>query len=222
MNIESRYGYIIEDLKIGFITALFEKNEEDALYWAYELYYSNLQYDILSLINDIYDLLYYDKYNDQYGIFLNSLCNEWEDTNRNKHTVLGSIIKNLIKLDISITDIVRIRQKNLNNPLVIRILNDNNDKQNTRENTHFEIMSDDELLELNKKYQENESNKKNMRRERNTPIYVCNLLGIKLKKDVLSRLEFMSYIDWCNLYSTFYIKQTVYLRRVSRRYNNCS
>jgi hypothetical protein len=250
----TKYGNSVEEVKTAFVTALFEKNETDALYWAYELYNSNLQYESFHLLNDIYYAFYFDKYADYFDEILQNMAVEWEDSGRTKHTVIGSIIKNLVHCDISLTDLVRASQ--IGSP-IIDVLVKNIDVVVVVENKSFHLMGEEELEKLNKKYKKTPKTPnapkapktpnapkianvtetapnpaeggapapamvkskiikiKTIRKTNNIPICVCEFLHIEPSPETM---EYMPYVQWCNIYEKQNIRQkvTIKLRRNRR------
>jgi len=108
------HGCDIEQVKACFISAILDKDEENALLWGYELYYSNLQFESFYILNELYQLFYVDKHHYYFNGYLQTLAKEWEASKRKNATILGSIIKNIVHLDISITDMVSNKNPNPN------------------------------------------------------------------------------------------------------------
>jgi hypothetical protein len=86
----------IDDFKVSFILSMLEQNEEDSLYWGYKIYLNDKYYDIFELINDMFVLFYEKSVLKEHGLALNEMVVIWEETDRTNHTILGSIIKNLV------------------------------------------------------------------------------------------------------------------------------
>ena len=204
------HNYDIDLVKTAFVSALFEKKHNDALYWGYELYYSDLTYETFYILNEIYTLFYAEKYADYFNLHLHRLAKEWEASNRTNHTILGSIIKNLSCLDISITDMVQ-QKKTL--PKTVNIVNHNNVYPIDFDKSHlagdldaFLVMTEEELTNL--------SHQRNIEipTTPQIPIYVCELLDISADAS-----NYISFPEWCNIYAKNSVSQTVILRINNRR-----
>lgn len=209
------HGYNVESVKTAFISAFIDKDEENSLFWGYELYYSNLKYEIFHLLNEIYNMFYVDKYSDYFNMHLQTLSKEWEQSKRKKHTILGSIIKNLVGLDISITDMVHSRKPILS---VIETVKYHNicssilDLTPITDINSLKIMTEEELVKLKKtlnKQPKNEKKKRVLPHELKIPMYVCEIFNINIDDS----LKYMPYIDWCNIHSKNSITQTIVLRK---------
>jgi len=218
------HGYDVEEVKTSFTNALLNKDESNAIYWGYELYYSDLKYEIFYLLNEIYKLFYVEKHSFYFNGYLQTLAKEWEMSKRKNHSILGSVIKNLVELDISITDMVfnmKLRPK-------IRIINYNksipddfNPIDYAGNCDSFKKMSDDELLSLKREFKRGEKNEKKKRAipvTLNIPIYVCQILDINISKN----FEYMPFVVWCNHNGKTSITQTVVLSRRCRRRRICN
>lgn len=208
----------IEKFKMAFVSSLINKEEENAIWWGYEIYYSGFQYDIFYLLNEIYNLFYIEKHADYFNGYLQTLAIEWEASNRENHTILGSIIKNLVSLDISITDMIRNKTPN---PNIISIINYNNMRNPdnfTKDPPNFKLMSLEEVVKLKQKIKSLEKNVTSKRKLPSNimiPTYVCKLLKLEINKEYLS--TYISFVDWCKIHERNSISQTVLLRRTRRR-----
>jgi len=218
---ETIHGYNIEQAKTAFVSALLSKDESNALYWGYEIYYSNLKFEIFYLLNEIYNLFYVEKHSLYFNGHLQTLAKEWEASKRKNHTILGSIIKNLVLLDISITDMVSNKNPCLNVCIIKhdKSLPEHIDPSDyAGEPASFKRMTDDELGLLKREFKKIEKNKNKIRAlptKMVLPIYVCEILDIVINIEN----EYMSFRDWCNIYSKTSITKTISLT-VRRRCRN--
>lgn len=208
----------IEKLKTAFVSSLINKDEESAIWWGYEIYYSGFQFEIFYLLNEIYNLFYIEKHADYFNGYLQTLAKEWEASNRKNHTILGSIIKNLVLLDISITDMIRNKTPN---PNIISIINYDNTwtPDNFKEDPkNFKLMSLEEVVKLKQKIKRAEKNGKSKRQFPSkimVPTYVCELFELEINPEDLSM--YIPFVDWCKIHEKNSISQTVLLRRPRRR-----
>jgi len=215
---ETIHGYSIEHAKTAFVNAILGKDEPGALYWGYELYYSELKFEIFYLLNEIYNLFYVEKHSFYFNGYLQTLAKEWEASKRKKHTILGSIIKNLVGLDISITDMVSKKTPSSNIHIIKHdnsLPDDFNSASYAGDPASFTQMTDDELVSLKREFKraEKNGNKKRVPPLRVTlPLYVCEILDITTYEEI----EYMPFGDWCNLYSKTSITQKAVLIRRRR------
>lgn len=101
----TRYLYVKDEVYHSLILSLFDKNEDESLFWSYELYFSGFQLDVFTLLNSIF-VMYYEEKNPKLGKYLNDLVIEWDDSNE-KHYILGKIIKIMLNHSISLTELMR-------------------------------------------------------------------------------------------------------------------
>ena len=219
-KITTLHGRNIEQVKACFISAVLDKDEENALLWGYELYYSELKYDVFYLLNEIYQLFYVDKHDKHFNGYLQTLAIEWEDSKRKNVTILGSMIKNLVKLDISITEMVNNKTPPSNN--IIKVLKwEWDEPENSgvssplspplvqrKEPSHFVKMTIEEIVRLKRKLKKLET--KPVPDKIKIPFYLCHLLEIDVDAKTFIYPPFK---DWCNIHTKTSAVKTVVLRR---------
>jgi len=91
----TRYLYEKEDVKISLLFSLLKKNEDEALFWAYELYYSGYIKELADLLVTIY----YDFYcslNYSFESYLHKKIKNILDEKRENDIIISTIISNLI------------------------------------------------------------------------------------------------------------------------------
>ena len=88
----TRYLYIKSDVYISLFLSMLEKNIDEALFWAYELYHSGFYYELLSFIEIVYKEYY--KLNKKLSSFIEKKINELRVFQK-KEWVLASIITNI-------------------------------------------------------------------------------------------------------------------------------
>jgi hypothetical protein len=89
----TRYLYIKEEVLISLTIAIIEKNREEALFWAYELYWSGFQEETFEFLMSCYWELF-ETLNPRLKTFLQSQFDSWKQ-DHNKHWTLGTIVRNL-------------------------------------------------------------------------------------------------------------------------------
>jgi hypothetical protein len=89
----TRYLYIKDEVRIALLISIL-KRSEDAIFWAYELYYSGFKTELFELLWKIY----YDFFatlNPAYEVYLSKKHKEWlNDTN--KEYIVSSIVQDLL------------------------------------------------------------------------------------------------------------------------------
>jgi hypothetical protein len=105
----TRYLYIKDEVSHSLILSLFDKHEDESLFWAYELYFSGFQLDVFTILNTLFEMYYHEK-NPELGTYLNSLIIEWDDFKEN-HDILGKIITIMLNHSISLTELLRSNPK---------------------------------------------------------------------------------------------------------------
>jgi hypothetical protein len=92
--IYTRYLYIYQEAKCSLLFAILDKNREEALFWAYEIYYSGFQVQLIQFIIKIYTD-FYSELNPKLGIFLEKKKDEWINSPHFDWTI-GTMIINMI------------------------------------------------------------------------------------------------------------------------------
>lgn len=214
------HGCDIEQTKARFMSAVLDKDEENALLWGYELYYSDLKFDAFYILNELYTLFYVDKHSYYFNGYLQILAKEWEATKRKNATILGTIIKNLVGLDISITDMVCNKTPN---PNIWKVLNYDLGFPDIEDYTQlagdpatFKRMTLEDLSKLKRKLKKLETRQKTravLSEKIKIPFYLCELFEIKVTADSFT---YISFEDWCNIHAKTSASRTVVLRRRKR------
>jgi len=100
----TRYLYSKNDVCNSLIWSMLDKEENESLFWAYELYFSGFEIEVFEILSNMY-VKYYEEINMNIGSYLNSLVTEWGD-NQEKHSILGTIVKMLCQCKISLTSVL--------------------------------------------------------------------------------------------------------------------
>jgi hypothetical protein len=89
----TRYLYIKEEVMISLVISILEKNREEALFWAYELYWSGFQEETFEFLMSFYGEMF-ESLNPRLKKFLQSQFDSWKQ-DQTKHYTLGTIVRNL-------------------------------------------------------------------------------------------------------------------------------
>jgi hypothetical protein len=95
----TRYLYIKQEVLASLAVSIIESNFEEALFWAYEIYYSGFQEDCLEFIPAIYREWFREK-NPKLGKFLLNQQKKWLSTKED--SVVGTMIRNLMNREFSV------------------------------------------------------------------------------------------------------------------------
>ena len=97
----TRYLYILDDVKTSLMLSILNRNRDEALFWAYELYYSGYINEVFELVTNIYNE-FYSTLNPNLGDFLIKL----KKIQTNSEYLIGTIIYNLIHRKYNISSFV--------------------------------------------------------------------------------------------------------------------
>ena len=89
----TRYLYIKEEVMISLVISILEKNREEALFWAYELYWSGFQEETFEYLMSFYGEIF-ESLNPRLKTFLKTQIDSWK-RDQTKHWTLGTIVRNL-------------------------------------------------------------------------------------------------------------------------------
>lgn len=123
----TRYLYFKAEVINTLEWSILDKQLEESLYWAYEMYFSGFKKEIFEFL-----LLFCSKYNSEiyphYYTCIEDLYRKW-DIKKDDY-LIGKIVKLLVSSKVSITNLLRLRQK-------VRIINE----ELIANVPHFEIPS---------------------------------------------------------------------------------
>lgn len=107
----TRYLYETTHVHRSLVWALLDRNRDEALFWAYELYFSGLQEDLFNFLWEAYQR-FYQEATPELGQTLGALYASLEDHDIQTHTdqeaiVLGAWIVHLLGARVSLTDWLR-------------------------------------------------------------------------------------------------------------------
>jgi hypothetical protein len=89
----TRYLYIKEEVMISLTVAIMEKNRDEALFWAYELYWSGFQEEIFEYLMSVFAEIF-EPLNPRLRCFLQTQVDSWKQ-DPTKHWTLGTMVRNL-------------------------------------------------------------------------------------------------------------------------------
>jgi hypothetical protein len=115
----TRYLYVIDDVKSSLVLALLEKQRDEALFWAYELYFSGLKDDVFCMLEQLVTMIY-APLNPYLPIFLQRKKQEWEKTKQ--YFILGTFIYNMVYRPYDISPFVKTFCKDME---LIQYINNN-------------------------------------------------------------------------------------------------
>jgi len=102
----TRYLYSKIEVKQSLLLALLEKKTDEALFWAYELYFSGFRDDVFEYVANIYETIYSFE-NPRLRESIQKLWDEWIlSPDENLHCHLGTIIMTLCYRKYQIHDFV--------------------------------------------------------------------------------------------------------------------
>jgi hypothetical protein len=140
----TRYLYSKEDVIHSLFIALLDKNCDEALFWAYELYYSGFQHETLDKLLNFYNEIY-EKYNSRmFTNFIMKQYNSWNTTNED--CIVGTIVWNLCYSNYDLSNFVELYFKynvihnkdNTKKTKRLRLIMSDKDIENYKTVEHFE------------------------------------------------------------------------------------
>lgn len=103
----TRYIYVIEDVKSSLLLSILDKKRDEAMYWAYELYFSGIMEETFTVLINIADTMCCDKCK----YFVMSQKELW-DNNKEMYWILGTIVWYLCESYYDATSFVKEYCKN--------------------------------------------------------------------------------------------------------------
>ena len=145
----TRYLYEKEEVELALTFALLNKKEEEALFWAYELYYSGFQTDLIQLLWDIY-YQFYASMNPAFYVYLLKKTTHIEEFEKDSR-ILGCIINNLLTRPFNL-DTFTLRQMYVDkNDIIENIFKGTTDKGTTDKGINFELLKLFDFTQTDKK-----------------------------------------------------------------------
>ena len=100
----TRYLYIIDDVKSSLVIAILDRKLDEALFWAYELYFSGFKEDVFCILEQMLDMMYIPL-NPTLGPFLAKKKQEWDDTGA--YCIVGTFIYNMVYRSYDVSQFVK-------------------------------------------------------------------------------------------------------------------
>lgn len=101
----TRYLYFKEEVINSLILSIFDKEKDESMFWAYELYFSGFQYKVFEVLDLLYERCF-KEINPNIGLYMNHLIKKWDDNQENNY-ILGDIVNILLNHKMSLTEIMR-------------------------------------------------------------------------------------------------------------------
>jgi len=105
----TRYLYSKEDVTHSLFISILNKNKDEALFWAYELYYSGFELDAMNFVLHIFNHIYEKYCPAHFTQFMNNQYHTWYENYEKSvvnDTVLGTMIWNLFQYDYDLTQFI--------------------------------------------------------------------------------------------------------------------
>lgn len=100
----TRYLYSKTEVYQSLLLSLLEHKPKEALFWAYEIYYSGFQSDLVDYVIQIYNEVYSFE-NPKLSKFIEKTTQEWYDT-PDKHYLIGSLVYTLAMRNYNLDEFV--------------------------------------------------------------------------------------------------------------------
>jgi len=100
----TRYLYVVDDVKSSLVMAILDRNLEEALFWAYELYFSGFKSDIFCILEQMVSMMYV-LLNPRLASFLEKKKREWTETGA--YCIVGTFIYNMINRPYDVSAFVK-------------------------------------------------------------------------------------------------------------------
>jgi hypothetical protein len=115
----TRYLYVLDDVKSSLVMAILDRNREESLFWAYELYFSGLKSDVFCILEQMVSTMY-APLNPRLGKFLEAKKLEWDETGA--YCIVGTFIYNMIGRPYDVSAFVKMFCKD---PQLIKHIDEN-------------------------------------------------------------------------------------------------
>uniref|UniRef100_A0A6C0K0A8 Uncharacterized protein n=1 Tax=viral metagenome TaxID=1070528 RepID=A0A6C0K0A8_9ZZZZ len=100
----TRYLYVLDDVKSSLVMAILDRKRDEALFWAYELYFSGLKADVFCILEQMVSMMYVSL-NPRLGKFLEKKKHEWNETGA--YCIVGTFIYNMVNRPYDISTFVK-------------------------------------------------------------------------------------------------------------------
>jgi hypothetical protein len=144
----TRYLYSKEDVLHSLFIALLDKQTDEALFWAYELYYSGFQEETLEILLKHYHEIYENQNSKSFKTFIINQYNSWVETKKN--FIIGTIVWNLCNSKYNLHKFVQLyfkkntdkmkQKETLQKPNKLRLIMGDNDIEQYKTLEHSQGM----------------------------------------------------------------------------------
>jgi len=144
----TRYLYSKEDVLHSLFIALLDRKNDEALFWAYELYYSGFQEETLEILIKYYYEIYEKRNTKNFKTFIMKQYNSWIETKND--FIIGTIVWNLcnskydlqkfIQLYFKVNPNKRNEKEIIKKPNKLRLIMAENDIEQYKTADHYEGM----------------------------------------------------------------------------------
>ena len=105
----TRYLYSKEDVTHSLFISILHKNKDEALFWAYELYYSGFEVETMNFVLHVFNYIYEKYCPTHFTQFINNQFHIWYENHEISavnDTILGTILWNLLQYDYDLTQFI--------------------------------------------------------------------------------------------------------------------
>jgi hypothetical protein len=120
----TRYLYSKEDVMHSLFLSILNKNKDEALFWAYELYYSGFELEVMNFVFHVFNHIYEKCCPVHFTQFINNQYHSWYENYEKSvinDTILGTMVWNLLQYDYELTqfldDYFQIKRNILRRPV---------------------------------------------------------------------------------------------------------
>jgi hypothetical protein len=100
----TRYLYVKDDVKSSLVMAILDRKRDEALFWAYELYFSGFKTDVFCILEQMVSMMYVPL-NPRLGAFLEKKKREWDQTGA--YCIVGTFIYNMVNRPYDVSAFVK-------------------------------------------------------------------------------------------------------------------
>lgn len=137
----TRYLYNYNDVLESLELAILAKQRDESLFWAYELYWSGYQKEVIDWLLKITSI-HYSKTYTKLVEFMTTLSKEWNGDN---YEVIASMVNNLVIRDIEKVSTI----------FYVRCIKQTADKYNTQEKTNYKHLEKVSRFSIRNKQKQN-------------------------------------------------------------------
>lgn len=136
----TRYLYVIDDVKSSLVMAILDRDREEALFWAYELYFSGLKSDVFCILEQMVSTMYVPL-NTRLGKFLEKKKLEWDETGA--YCIVGTFIYNMIGRPYDVSAFVKMFCKDAD---LIKYIDENHTNKSVYTNRIYIVVEQKDVV----------------------------------------------------------------------------